>query len=97
MRSQAASPPASRPEPRPGASGCASVTSTVTGEIDVRGVLGVDPDVRKGFSSISVEFDIDADADDDQVDALIASATKYSAVFDMLTSPTLVTVGRADA
>lgn len=71
-----------------------SVTSTVTGEIDVRGVLGVDPDVRKGFGSISVEFDVDADCDDAQVDALIASATKYSAVFDMLTAPTQVTVGR---
>jgi uncharacterized OsmC-like protein len=69
------------------------VTSTVTGEIDVRGVLGVDPDVRKGFSSIDVAFDIDADADAAQVEALIASATKYSAVFDMLTSPTQVTVG----
>lgn len=72
------------------------VTSTVTGEIDVRGVLGVDPDVRKGFSGIAVAFDVVADADEDQVDALIASATKYSAVFDMLTGPTRVTVGRAE-
>ena len=70
------------------------VTSTVTGDIDVRGVLGIDPDVRKGFSSVNVEFDIDADADDDQIDALIAGGTKYSAVFDMLTGPTKVTVGR---
>lgn len=69
-----------------------SVTSIVTGEIDVRGVLGVDPDVRKGFSSIDVDFQIDADADEAQIEALIAAATKYSAVFDMLTSPTLVTV-----
>ena len=53
--------------------------------------------MRKGFSSINVDFDIDAAADEAQVDALIASATKYSAVYDMLTSPTLVTVGRVDA
>ena len=45
------------------------------------------------FSSIDVAFDIDADADEAQVEALIASATKYSAVFDMLTAPTQVTVG----
>ncbi|GAA1478706.1 hypothetical protein GCM10009623_31520 [Nocardioides aestuarii] len=70
------------------------VTATVTGQIDVRGVLGVDPDVRKGFSGIEVTFDVEADADEEQVDALIASATKYSAVFDMLTGPTRVTVGR---
>ena len=72
-------------------------TSTVTGSIDVRGVLGVDQDVRKGFSGIEVSFDVDADADEDQIDALIASATKYSAVFDMLTGPTQVTVGRTEA
>jgi uncharacterized OsmC-like protein len=71
------------------------VTSTVTGDIDVRGVLGVDPDVRKGFSAIEVSYDVEADADSDQIDALIASATKYSAVFDMLTGPTRVTVGRS--
>lgn len=73
------------------------VTATATGAIDVRGVLGVDPDVRKGFSSIEVSYDVDADADDDTVEALIASATKYSAVFDMLTGPTRVSVGRSQA
>jgi uncharacterized OsmC-like protein len=73
------------------------VTSIVSGEIDVRGVLGVDPDVRTGFGSVNVEFEIDADADETQIDALIASATKYSAVFDMLTAPTDVSVGRAHA
>jgi uncharacterized OsmC-like protein len=71
------------------------VSSTVSADIDVRGVLGVDPDVRKGFSKIDVAFDIDADAEPDVIDALIASATKYSAVYDMLTSPTLVNVGSA--
>ena len=71
------------------------VSSTVSADIDVRGVLGIDPDVRKGFSKVSVEFDVDADAEPEVIDALVASATKYSAVFDMLTSPTLVTVERA--
>ena len=71
------------------------VSSTVSADIDVRGVLGIDPDVRKGFSEVQVEFDIDADAEPDVIDALVASATKYSAVYDMLTSPTLVKVERA--
>ena len=47
------------------------------------------------FSGIRVDFDVDADASDDQIEALIAGGTKYSAVFDMLTGPTPVTVGRA--
>ena len=69
-----------------------SVTSKVVGEIDVRGVLGIDQDVRKGFDSVAIEFDVDADADDAQIEALIAGGTKYSAVVDMLANPTVVTV-----
>ncbi|MCB0968608.1 MAG: OsmC family protein [Ilumatobacter sp.] len=72
-----------------------SVTSKVVGEIDVRGVLGIDQDVRKGFGSVAIEFDVDADADDAQIEALIAGGTKYSAVFDMLANPTSVNVRRA--
>jgi uncharacterized OsmC-like protein len=72
-----------------------SVSSKVSADIDVRGVLGIDPDIRKGFSQVSVEFDVDADADPEVVDALIASATKYSAVFDMLANPTEVDVSAA--
>ena len=71
-----------------------SVTSTISGDIDVRGVLGIDPDIRKGFSSVNVEFDVDADASSEAIDALIAAATKYSAVFDMLANPTSVEVTR---
>ena len=70
------------------------VTSTVTGEIDVRGLLGVDPDVRKGFSNIDVEFEIEADCDDAGKDALLAAGAKYSAVFDSLSNPTEVNISR---
>lgn len=71
-----------------------SVSSEVSADIDVRGVLGVDPDVRKGFSNVTITFDIDADCDDDQKDALVAAGAKYSAVFDMLANPTEVNVSR---
>src|SRR5205814_6551179 len=70
------------------------VSSTVTANIDVRGVLGIDPDIRKGFSDVTVEFDIDADCDEAQKDALMAAAAKYSAVYDMLANPTEVSVTR---
>ena len=70
------------------------VSSKVSADIDVRGVLGIDPDTRKGFSDVRVEFDVDADADPDVIDALVAAATKYSAVYDMLTNPTSVSVTR---
>ncbi|HUW04272.1 MAG TPA: OsmC family protein [Acidimicrobiales bacterium] len=71
-----------------------SVSSEVSADIDVRGVLGVDPDVRKGFSNVTITFDIDADCDDEQKDALMAAGAKYSAVFDMLANPTEVNISR---
>jgi uncharacterized OsmC-like protein len=70
------------------------VSSKVSADIDVRGVLGIDPDVRKGFSNVEIEFDIDAECDDEQKDMLVTAGTKYSAVFDMLANPTEVNVTR---
>jgi uncharacterized OsmC-like protein len=58
----------------------------------VRGVLGIDPDVRNGFQQIEVDVDVDGDAPRESLDALIAASTKRSAVFDILTNPTAVTV-----
>lgn len=68
------------------------IETTVRGAMDVRGILGIDPDVRNGFNNIEVELDIDGDADRDSLDALIAASTKRSAVFDTITAPTQVTV-----
>jgi uncharacterized OsmC-like protein len=69
-----------------------SVTSTVEGNHDIRGILGVDSDVRNGFNDIKVTFTIDADASKEDVEALVAQSQKRSAVFDALTNPTDVTV-----
>jgi uncharacterized OsmC-like protein len=69
-----------------------SVESTVEGNHDIRGILGVDSDVRNGFNDIKVTFHIDADASDDDINALVAQSQKRSAVFDALTNPTNVTV-----
>lgn len=69
-----------------------SVVAHVEGDIDVRGILGMDPDLRNGFSAIRVRFDIDADAGEDDIRALLAQSQKRSAVFDILTNPTNVLV-----
>ena len=39
-----------------------SVSATIEGGMDVRGILGMDSDVRNGFSDIKVSYKIDADA-----------------------------------
>jgi uncharacterized OsmC-like protein len=69
-----------------------SVTSTVEGHHDIRGILGADSDVRNGFNDIKVTFNIDADASREDIEALVAQSQKRSAVFDALTNPTDVTV-----
>jgi len=69
-----------------------TVTATVEGHMNVLGILGADPDVRNGFNDISVRFDIDADAPAEEINALVAQSQKRSAVFDMITNPSNVTV-----
>ena len=69
-----------------------SVESTVEGNHDIRGILGVDSDVRNGFNDIRVTFKIDADASKQEIEALVAQSQKRSAVFDALTNPTEVSV-----
>ena len=69
-----------------------SVKATIEGSMDVRGILGADPDVRNGFGAIKVHYDIDADANEDDIKALVAQSQKRSAVFDALTNPTNVQV-----
>jgi uncharacterized OsmC-like protein len=69
-----------------------SVTSTLEGQMNVLGILGGDPDVRNGFSAIAVHFDIDAEATADEIEALVAQSQKRSAVFDIITNPTIVSV-----
>ena len=69
-----------------------SVTSTVQGAHDIRGILGADSDVRNGYNDINVTFTIDADASRQEIEALVAQSQKRSAVFDALTNPTNVIV-----
>lgn len=68
------------------------VTATLEGDMDLQGILGIDSDVRNGYSDINVTFDIDADATPDEIRALVAQSQKRSAVYDILTNPTSVTV-----
>jgi uncharacterized OsmC-like protein len=69
-----------------------SVRATVAAEMDLQGILGVDPDVRNGFSGVRVDYTIDADATPAEIEALVAQSQKRSAVYDILTNPTAVTV-----
>ena len=69
-----------------------SVSATLEGGMDIQGILGVDADVRNGFDGIKVTYKIDADASPDDIKALVAQSQKRSAVYDIITNPTNVTV-----
>jgi len=69
-----------------------SVKATLEGGMDLQGILGIDGDVRNGFDGIKVHYDIDADASREDIAALVAQSQKRSAVFDIITNPTDVTV-----
>lgn len=69
-----------------------SVSATLEGGMDIQGILGIDSDVRNGFDGIKVTYNIDADASKEDIEALVAQAQKRSAVYDIITNPTNVTV-----
>jgi uncharacterized OsmC-like protein len=69
-----------------------SVSATIEGDMDIQGILGIDSEVRNGFGEIRVTFEIDADATKEEIGAIVAQSQKRSAVYDILTSPTNVTV-----
>lgn len=69
-----------------------SVVASIEGDMDIRGILGVDPEVRNGFTGIRVSYEIDADASREEIEGIVAQSQKRSATFDLLTNPTTVTV-----
>lgn len=69
-----------------------SVTATIEGDMDLAGILGIDSEVRNGFKGITVKYKIDADAKKEDIEALVAQSQKRSAVYDIVTNPTNVTV-----
>jgi uncharacterized OsmC-like protein len=69
-----------------------SVKATLEGAMDIQGILGVDADVRNGFDDVKVVFEIDADASREDIEGLVAQSQKRSAVFDIITNPTNVSV-----
>lgn len=60
------------------------VSSTVVGDMDLQGLLGVDPQVRNGFQQVRVSFRLRGD-DPERLRQVVEQSTARSAVLDMLT------------
>jgi uncharacterized OsmC-like protein len=70
-----------------------SVESTLEGDMDVRGALGLSDEVRNGFSNIRVSFKLQGDAPAEKLREIVERAQARSAVFDMVTNGVPVEVG----
>jgi uncharacterized OsmC-like protein len=68
------------------------VHSTVAGDIDLNGILGLDPAVRNGYENITVRFTVRGDAPADKLRELVEQSRARSAVFDLLTNRVPVTI-----
>ena len=68
------------------------VRSTVSGDIDLNGILGLDPEVRNGYQGITVRLAIKGDAPAERLRELVEQSRARSAVYDVLTNGVPVTV-----
>ena len=68
------------------------VRSTVSGDIDLNGILGLDPKVRNGYEKINVRFTVKGDAPADVLCELVEQSRSRSAVYDVITNGVPVTV-----
>ena len=72
-----------------------AVESTVEGDIDLQGILGLSREVRNGCQEIRISFRVDADATETQIRELVAQSQTRSAVFDIITNRVPVTIAVA--
>ena len=69
------------------------VESTLEGDMDVQGALGLSPEHRNGFERNRVSFRIAGDAPEEKLREVVDRAQQRSAVFDMVTNGVPVSVG----
>ena len=67
------------------------VTTTVEGDIDLLGILGLSDEVRNGFEQIRVSFELRGD-DPEKLRAVVEQARARSAVYDLLTNGVPVSI-----
>ena len=62
------------------------VESTVEGDMDLRGILGLSGEVRNGYEKIRATFTIKGDAPAEKLRQIVEQSRARSAVFDILTN-----------
>lgn len=72
-----------------------SLRTELEGEIDLQGLLALDPDVSPGYEGIRIRMHIEADCSDEELDDLLSFARDHSPVCTTVCRPVPVTVERA--
>ena len=68
------------------------VESTLEGNLDLHGFLGMDENVRSGYNDIRITMKVKGDLTEQQLQEMIQVAQARSPVYDMVTSPVPVTI-----
>ena len=69
-----------------------SVDCKVEGDIDLNGILGIDPNARNGFKGVRATISIKGDADAETLEKIVRQSVARSAVFDVMTNGVPVAV-----
>jgi uncharacterized OsmC-like protein len=67
------------------------VESTVEGDIDLLGILGLSDEIRNGYQQIKVSFTLRGD-DSDKLRSVVEQSRRRSAVFDIVTNGVPVSI-----
>ena len=68
------------------------VESTLEGDLDLHGFLGMDDNIRRGYEGVRVTFKIKADAPEEELEEICKLGPTYSPVFDIFTNKVPVSV-----
>lgn len=72
-----------------------SIATRIEGDLDLRGLLGLDDTVSPGYEQIRIAFDVDADCSDSELDDLLSYAKGHSPVCNTVCRPVPVVIERA--
>jgi uncharacterized OsmC-like protein len=68
------------------------VESKIEGTMDAQGILGLSDQVRNGYSGIRIDFKVKGDAPEEKLQEIVAQSRARSAVYDVITNGTPVTI-----
>jgi uncharacterized OsmC-like protein len=69
------------------------IQSRTEGDLDLRGFLGLDDKVPRGYQNIRIKFKIKADVPQEKLEEILKLGPTYSPVFDTITRAVKVNVG----